>query len=223
MPLIFFYRFKIKSPDKLDLKKFKILSKYSSNEADFSSKLEFRDSDSKFYALITPKETGECTTHAYYDNKEIKGSPFKFQVSDELIFTKINGSNTNFETLDDTNSSDSGLGSSGGSGGGVVTNYPTNKKINFEVDVSKIGKGKFHVKMVNLKTGEQFPVQADEREVRPGVYDISFMPTDPGTYKCMIYYKNKPLKSKLNFFLCFILLQSVYVTVTTTPNPKICI
>jgi hypothetical protein len=38
------------------------------------------------------------------------------------------------------------------------------------------------------------------------VYDVSFTPNEPGTYKCMVLYKNKPVRSKCWIEIIFILL-----------------
>jgi hypothetical protein len=144
--------------------------------------------EGKLYAKIVPTDPGEWTTRAFYDNEEMKNSPFVYTVFD-LGLAEITGLNSD-------NSA-----------------YLVNNKISFRVDVSKIGKGNFSVTLVNLKTGKHYPIDVSEMEIKKGVYDVSFTPNDPGTYKCMVMYKNKPLRSKLiwfNFFVCdlFVLLRN---------------
>ena len=69
-------------------------------------------------------------------------------------------------------------------------------RINFLADVSKIGHGNLSAQIINLKNRENYPIDCNETDVK-GVYQISFLPTEPGYYKCMILFNNKHIKGTL--------------------------
>jgi hypothetical protein len=155
--------------DKGSADKLLITSKSTATNQEILSNVETREG--KLCTKVVPTEPGEWTTRAFYDGEEMRGSPLVYQVFD-LGLAEITGLATD-------NSA-----------------YLVNNKIAFRVDVSKIGKGNFSVTLVNLRTGKQYPIDVSEMEVRKGVYDVSFTPNEPGTYKCMVLYKNKPVRSK---------------------------
>ncbi|CAF0726884.1 unnamed protein product [Brachionus calyciflorus] len=138
-----------------------VTSKSPSGE-EISSKVDERLS--KYYALIFPNEIGNWETKVLYDNEEVSGSPYLFQAFDPnaALITGISSNST----------------------------YQINKKISFQVDVSRIGEGKFHCQLINLRNNESYPIEFIESEQK-GLYDLHFTPLDPGQYRCSLLFNNK--------------------------------
>ena len=57
-----------------------VVNARSPSKQDLTIKVEERDS--KYYAKILPNEIGEWTTRVFYDNEEVKGSPYVFEAFD---------------------------------------------------------------------------------------------------------------------------------------------
>jgi hypothetical protein len=52
---------------------------------------------------------------------------------------------------------------------------------------------------MNLKNRESYHIdcfESVETEIK-GIYDVSFLPKEPGYYKCMLLFNNKHIKGKL--------------------------
>jgi hypothetical protein len=82
-----------------------VVTSRSPSNKDYKAKIE--DRDSKYYAKLAPSEIGKWSTHVFFDNEEVKGSPYVYEVFDPNA-AKINNLNPN------------------------QTNYPLNKPISFQ-------------------------------------------------------------------------------------------
>ena len=72
-----------------------------------------------------------------------------------------------------------------------------------KVDVTKSGNGILTAQLMNLKNRESYHIDCFESvdtEVK-GVYDVSFLPREPGYYKCMLLFNNKHIKGRFKIHL----------------------
>lgn len=74
-----------------------VVTSRSPSNQDISTKVEERDF--KYYSKLIPNEAGEWVTKVFYDNEEVKGSPYVYQVFDPSLadITGLNLNNSSYQ------------------------------------------------------------------------------------------------------------------------------
>jgi len=127
------------------------------------------EKDSKYYVKINPTEVGDWTTQVFYDNEQVNGSPNLMSAFDPKL-AEIIGLNRNQK-------------------------FQLNKKISFQIDVSKVGSGKLNAQLINTKTRQSIVYELKESQ-QTGLFNFSFIPTDISVYKCTLLFNGKNIKGK---------------------------
>ena len=73
-----------------------IVSTKSPSNKELKARIE--EKDSKYYAKLNPNEIGKWYTNVYFDNEEVKGSPYVFEVFDPnaIKITNLNSNQNNY-------------------------------------------------------------------------------------------------------------------------------
>jgi hypothetical protein len=122
------------------------------------------------------KIKGQWTITAIFDNEDVKGSPYVFDVFDpEQVEIKSTIGAKNF----------------------------IHKNISFDIDASKAGKGLVTAQV--LLGNREFPINIKELKDNSGIeslYNFNFVPSQAGSYRCNIFFNNKPVKGMCRQAVC---------------------